>query len=298
MTLPVLSIGLPTYNRPSLLAAAIRNFQEQTFSNFELLISDNASPDPDVEGVVRSAMKDDPRIRYFKRDSNIGPFQNFWHVFDKAQAPLFMWASDDDAWSSGFIEKGVRVLTEDPSIGAWFSQVENINEEGGLFRSYPSFTRFSSTSNRHRDLARFLWEPEVMGKANLIYSVYRSEAVRPVVEYFRRREPTWGWDMVFVFAFLCRQRITVTDDEMLQKRVISDVLSWTPDDPEAYIYPWNEARRYFREYRDAAHGTGYIGVTVSVLAARWAYNVAYHRLRLKRPAPIIPPAELAQDHHL
>jgi glycosyltransferase involved in cell wall biosynthesis len=296
MMSPVLSIGLPTYNRPSLLATAIRNFQEQTFSNFELLISDNASPDPDVERVVRSAMGDDPRIRYFKRDTNIGPFQNFWHVFDKAQASLFMWASDDDAWSREFVEKGVSALRENRSIGAWFGQMENINEEGGLFRSYPSFTRFSSTSHRSRDLARFLWEPEVMGKANLIHSMYRTEAVRPVVEYFRRREPTWGWDMIFVFAFLCRERIAVTDDATLQKRVITDVPSWEPEDPEAYIYPWNEARRYFREYRDAAEGTGFVGVTASVLAARWAYNVAYHRWKLKRPAPLLPPADVPQDH--
>ena len=202
--LPRVSIGLPTYNRPELLALALETFRKQTFTDFELIISDNASPDVGVREVCERYASLDSRFRYVRQPINQGAERNFWYVYDQARAPLFLWASDDDLWPHDFLEHGVAALDANTGASAWFCQVVNINLNGDVIRTYPSFSRFQSGAPRFIDLARFLWEPEIMGKANLIYSIFRRRALRTAVEMFRDRPSSWGSDMNSVYGYLCR----------------------------------------------------------------------------------------------
>ena len=171
--LPRVSIGLPTYNRPELLALVLECFRLQTFDDFELIVSDNASLNPEVQRLCERYTQQDSRFRYIRQPANQGAERNFWFVYDQARAPLFLWASDDDLWPADFLEKGVAALDANPCASAWFCQVVNINIHSEFLRSYPSFKRFQSGALKCIDLVRFLWEPEVMGKANLIYSMFR-----------------------------------------------------------------------------------------------------------------------------
>ncbi len=163
---PRVSIGLPTYNRPELLALVLDCFRRQTFTDFELIVSDNASPNPKVQELCERYVQKDSRFRYVRQPANQGPERNFWFVFDQARAPLFLWASDDDLWPVDFLEKGAAALDVNRGASAWFCQVVNINADGEVVRSYPSFKRFQSSTLKSIDLVRFLWEPEIMGKAN------------------------------------------------------------------------------------------------------------------------------------
>jgi len=265
------SIGLPTYNRPDLLQTVIDGFRRQSFANFELIVSDNASTDHRVTTISEQAAALDPRIRYVRHESNIGPEANFWSVFDRTSAPLFLWASDDDVWPADFLEKAVAALEADPGAGAWFCQVANINIDGRPARDYPSFARFQSSGARALDLVRFLWEPEVMGKANLIYSVYRRERIAEVIELFRTQAPSWGSDMNLVYAFLCRNRILVDDGVLFLKRVPVDVVPQV-DVPRDHIYPLRQRGTYFGHYRRVAVGTPYAVLTYVTLAVRGVYD--------------------------
>ena len=69
-----LTVGIPTYNRSGLLREAIESVLAQTFTDFRLIVSDNASDD-DTPEVVRSF--DDERIDYLRTERNIGPIGNF-----------------------------------------------------------------------------------------------------------------------------------------------------------------------------------------------------------------------------
>ena len=199
-------------------------FRHQTFEDFELIVSDNASPNPEVRRLCERCVEQDSRFRYVRQPVNQGAEKNFWYVYDQASAPLFMWAADDDLWPLDFLEKAVVALEANPRASAWFCQVVNINIHGDVGRSYPSFSRFQSSALKFVDLIRFLWEPEIMGKANLIYSVFRRRALSDAVDIFRERPSSWGSDMNLFYCFLCRSNLVIDDRLVLQKRVPAEVV--------------------------------------------------------------------------
>ncbi len=157
----------------------------------------------------------------------------------------------------------------------------NINVDGDVVRSYPSFRRFQSTAFKFVDLARFLWEPEIMGKANLIYSVFRKQSLRSVVEIFRDLPPSWGSDINLVYGYLCRSNLIVDDRLVLRKRVPTKVLDQVQD-PRLQSYLLEERPIYFQAFLKAAAGSGYEGFTRVVLRIRSAYEYWYSgRSRLR-----------------
>ena len=72
--MPAVSVCIPTYNYARFLGSAIESVIAQTFEDFELIVSDNASTD-DTQAVIASY--DDPRIRAYRNDHNLGLFGNF-----------------------------------------------------------------------------------------------------------------------------------------------------------------------------------------------------------------------------
>jgi glycosyltransferase involved in cell wall biosynthesis len=269
---PRVSIGLPTYNRPELLALVLESFRRQTFADFELIISDNASPNDEVRQLCERYANTDSRFRYIRQPVNQGVERNFWYVYDQARAPLFLWASDDDLWPTDFLERGVAALDRNPWASAWFCQVVNINITGEVVRLYPSFKRFQSTWFKFVDLARFLWEPEIMGKANLIFSIFRRESLADVIGMFRGSPWSWGSDMNLVYGYLCRFNLIVDDQLVLQKRVLPTEIVESVVNPRSQIYPREERTIYFGNYRRAAAGSGYLLFSAAVLAVRSPYD--------------------------
>lgn len=108
---PKVSIGMPVYNGEQLLRGALDSLLGQTFSDFELIISDNASTDG-TEQICREYAARDQRIRYVRQPTNLGAFGNFKFVFDESQREYFMWAACDDMFSRDFIELNFNFLSE------------------------------------------------------------------------------------------------------------------------------------------------------------------------------------------
>jgi glycosyltransferase involved in cell wall biosynthesis len=109
---PLVSVGIPTYNRPHTLYRTIESFTKQTYPNIEIIISDNCSPNKDTEEVVREFMAHDPRIRFYRQHSNIGMFYNFRFVFEMSCGEYFTWAADDDSRTHDFIESCINKFNE------------------------------------------------------------------------------------------------------------------------------------------------------------------------------------------
>ena len=101
---PLVSVGIPTFNRPEGLRRTLRLICGQTYPNLQILVSDNASPGDETEQVVRDFSETDARVKYFRQPSNIGPIANFRFVLAEASGDYFMWAADDDEWDASFIE--------------------------------------------------------------------------------------------------------------------------------------------------------------------------------------------------
>lgn len=105
---PLVSIGCPTYNRPEGLRRMLECLCAQTYSNLEIIVSDNCSKGEETEKVVRDLMQQDPRIKYFRQEQNLGPFYNYKFLVEQAQGDYFAWACDDDARKPEFIAACIK----------------------------------------------------------------------------------------------------------------------------------------------------------------------------------------------
>lgn len=107
--MPLVSIGMPTFNSELTLRAAINSLLGQSFDDFELIISDNDSSDS-TSAICQEFANKDSRIVYIRQPVNIGAEQNFKFVFDQGKGKYFLWAAGDDMRSSDFLEENVHFL--------------------------------------------------------------------------------------------------------------------------------------------------------------------------------------------
>ncbi len=110
---PLVSIGIPTYNRADSLARAIASALNQSYRSIEVIVSDNASND-DTELVCRQAMQRDPRLRFQRVQQNQGPISNFREVLRLASGEYFMWLSDDDWLDADYVAECLSRLRASP----------------------------------------------------------------------------------------------------------------------------------------------------------------------------------------
>jgi len=89
-TIPTVSIGMPVYNGGKYIREALDSLLKQSFSDFELIISNNASTDG-TEAICCEYADWDSRIRYVLQPENLGPAANFHYVLGEAQGKYFMW---------------------------------------------------------------------------------------------------------------------------------------------------------------------------------------------------------------
>src|SRR5215831_11779077 len=112
---PRLSIGLAVYNGENFLAQSIEALLGQTYEDFELIISDNASTDG-TAGICQRYAKQDSRIRYFRQPRNVGSAPNHNFTIHQARGELFKTASHDDLYARDLLRVCVAALDERPEV--------------------------------------------------------------------------------------------------------------------------------------------------------------------------------------
>lgn len=127
--MPKVSIGLPVYNGARYLAETLESILAQTYTNFELIISDNASTD-ETEAICRSFAARDERIRYHRNAANLGLSKNYTRAFELSSGEYFRWATYDDLIAPEYLAKCVAVLDSDPSVVLVHSRSSRIDEHG------------------------------------------------------------------------------------------------------------------------------------------------------------------------
>jgi glycosyltransferase involved in cell wall biosynthesis len=111
MTTPRVTVCIPTYNRARFLPETIRSVLDQTFMDFELAISDDASSDNTAEVV---ASFHDSRIRYYRHSTNIGLTPNWQFAFSMANTGLVAALADDDVYLPDHLATAIEALTQFP----------------------------------------------------------------------------------------------------------------------------------------------------------------------------------------
>lgn len=171
-TTPKVSIGLAVFNGEKYLEEAVDSILAQTFTDFELIISDNASTDL-TDKICRRYAELDSRIRYYRNPTNIGGANNENQTFKLARGEYFRWAAHDDVCAPELLERCVEILDRDDTVVLAHSKIIKIDQDGsniGLLDQDKA--RSSNASDRFRDLTG--WDHD----CEATYGLIRSDVMR------------------------------------------------------------------------------------------------------------------------
>jgi len=132
----LISILLPVYNAESYIHDSINSILNQTYTNWELLIADDGSTDKTKE-IVDSYQ--DPRIKTYHNDTNIGPFPTRNKLLELSKGDLITFQDADDISHSTRLEEQVKAFWEDELLGIVGTWIEVILEDGTVINTmeYP-----------------------------------------------------------------------------------------------------------------------------------------------------------------
>ena len=129
------SIGMPVYNGQHLIRDAIDSILAQTYQEFELIISDNASDDG-TGAICEEYAARDERIRYVRQPRNLGASANFNKTFELASGTYFKWAAHDDTLEPTYLEQCVAMLEQHPEAVLCHSLVKIVDQHGEFLETY------------------------------------------------------------------------------------------------------------------------------------------------------------------
>jgi glycosyltransferase involved in cell wall biosynthesis len=187
---PTVSIGLPVYNGANFLRASINSILAQEYSDWELIITDNASTD-ETEAICREYAARDSRVQYVRNETNIGASGNYNKCFDLARGTYFKWQAHDDECHPSMLGRCIEYLDAAPShVTMVYPLGELIDGSGKTIT--PVLDHIESHDSRpHRRLARVLWD---LNMCDPVFGMFRSD-------YLRRTQligPFFGADYVLL----------------------------------------------------------------------------------------------------
>lgn len=175
---PRLTIGLPVHNGADYIAAAIGSLLGQSFADFELIISDNASTDRTAE-ICRAFAASDPRVRLIHNDRNLGAAANYNRTLEQARGELFKWAAHDDLCHPRFIEHCIDLLDAEPDTVLVHSLSCAIDERGRIIGRYAHEQPFDQDRASQR-FAEVILRPHV---CIAVFGVMRREILERTIRH-------------------------------------------------------------------------------------------------------------------
>ena len=133
-----IDILLATYNGEKFVKEQIESILNQTYENFNLIISDDASTDNTLN-ILEEYEKKDTRIKVFKKEKNKGLIDNFEFLLKNVTSDYFMFSDQDDIWKKDKIEKSINKLKEE-SLGLVYTDLEIVDEKLNVI--YPSYWKY------------------------------------------------------------------------------------------------------------------------------------------------------------
>ncbi len=216
--IPKVSIGMPIYNSEKYLVEAIESILQQTYVDFELIISDNCSNDS-TEAIC-SKYASDSRVKYYRQKSQICVEDNFKFVFEKSIGRNFMWAADDDLWSSDWIKNLIYTSSEGCLS---FGVVQYIDSTGGVLKSTANHIKFNFINNLSIvRRVKFVFSPWLSGKMILMWGVFPRVALEKVTSNISKSDRKFGADVVWVYNALKTVKIVHVSEAIFYKRVHCD----------------------------------------------------------------------------
>jgi glycosyltransferase involved in cell wall biosynthesis len=215
--LPLVTVGIPTYNRYPLLQRCIEHIRAQDYTNLEILISDNTAGQPVPDWII-ALQSVDPRIRYVRQPQNIGMVPNEEFVRTRARGEYVCVAHDDDEFPPDHVRRLMEVLRED--VGCVLAgPVCERRFEGNPWHEYERYdSKGQSRSERMTHLAVCALE-DPWRTEHLFYGVYRRDALPQDFSL-----GSWRYTLRFLYLLSMQGHIrTVEDIRMVKNTTRQDV---------------------------------------------------------------------------
>jgi glycosyltransferase involved in cell wall biosynthesis len=274
---------MPVYNGENFVREAIESILGQTFGDFELVLSDNASTDS-TEEICREYAHLDARVTYHRNAENIGASGNYTRAFELTRGEYFKWAAHDDVCLPGFLASCVHVLDADPSVVLCCARTRTIDAHGCPGKRWPSrpaaaaddpATRFQEVLARNDTFP--IWgvmRREVLERTPLLGSY--PEHDRPLLAelslYGRFHE-------IDEFLFLEREHVGRSVRAYDARRPHEAVVWYDPRQAGKLIFPaWRLLREYLAAVRRAPLSAGE-RARCHLLIGRWAMRSRRELLR-------------------
>ena len=127
----LVTIGMPVYNGARYIRRALDSILTQNFSDFELIISDNASTD-ETSAICLEYAKRDGRIRYVRHERNSGAAVNYNFLLEATNSKYFFFAPHDDEWLADWVSAAVEALEESTNSSIVLGTIDFVNKENEL----------------------------------------------------------------------------------------------------------------------------------------------------------------------
>jgi len=184
--IPKVSMGLPVFNGEQFILKRIENLLAQTFTDFELIISDNCSTDSTYE-ICKKFVAKDSRIRCIRQKKNIGGINNFNAVLKEAKGKYFLWVAVDDLILPEFLEKNVNILDSKKNVVCSSSKMKmfgdftdwlKIKQNDSIFtkiekkikKNFSNLDTFPASGNYESRVTKFL---QNCNHNQIFYGLYR-----------------------------------------------------------------------------------------------------------------------------
>jgi len=208
----LVSIGMPVYNGEQYLEAAIRSNLDQTHSNLELIIADNASQDR-TEEICRSIAAADRRVKYYRNDHNVGAAQNYNRLFKLSKGEYFRWSNADDLVKPQLIERTLPILQSRSDVVLAYGRTQLIDAEGQMLENYDDNMDIqdNDTCRRYSEFYRRV------GLTNIIYGLMRSSAMKETQLMGDGRLP--ASDISFVASLILHGKFVEVPEQLFFRRM-------------------------------------------------------------------------------
>lgn len=206
---PLVTIAIPTFNRAALLKRAINCATRQDYSNIEILVSDNASPDVAVQQFLNDASARHSNIRAFVQAQNQGSRENFLFLLREAKGKYFMWLADDDEISENYASALVQVLEENSDTTTAMGQWILVGPDGSYSEMVSSDYPDKSTRRR---LLRYCWR----SNDAFFYGLHRTDALRNAEfngYWWPNRKILLNWAYVYLFDMVAQGRVVLSPNK-------------------------------------------------------------------------------------
>lgn len=213
------TIGIPVYNSERSIKRRIEEICSQTFQDFVIVISDNASTDK-TRHICEEFSKEDERISIFHQEKNRGQYWNFNFILSKANTEYFVMATGDDIWSKNFLEKNVEFLEKNKQFVGSISEVSLFHRNENNIKLINNTKKFQYAISINSHFEKRLSSYLKYNMAAQYYSVFKTKDIK-FANFYRNKANygMWQSDFAAILKILKRGNLHVDLESFFYKEV-------------------------------------------------------------------------------